>query len=1200
MNPAVFRSTFRTLPLQVACLGDITTMQIGPFILEDLLGKGGMGEVWRAVHVEHQMQVGLKIILREGATQQAYLDAFRNEIQAMATLNHSAIIPILDYGYIDARAVTESRGWLIQDTPYLVMELAQQGSLERWLNKLDWPDVRSTLLIVLDALAHAHAHGVIHRDLKPQNLLLGFETTGALKLTDFGLSHALDDQERDGRVERAWGTPAYMSPEQIRGLWREYGPWTDLYALGCMTYELITGRLPFWGDSPSECWQGHLHQPVPPWVPRMDVPQGLESWVLNLLHKDPQARFQTAAEAAFALSQICEQTMIPDTSGAQEHMRLQFPAPFHHVTNPGAWAQPVTRPDSKIITQGRSAVTAQASALNSLDWSSFTLPEMKLHSVMSQHGIEAMERVRVPFPTTWRKNEVATTQYRLHGTGLHLHKLKTMPMVDRDEAREQLWKSLKTSYIMNEPQVVLLSGPAGVGKSRVANWVATRAHEQGAAHVMRATHGETAGSFDGIAHMFSQYLNCTGLDYKNTQLRIASFLKRHDACEPEHFLDLAHVLLEHDSDYLATPAAINRAPFTALQRHNVLLRNLSFICTDKPVIVLLDDVHWSAESLLFVRHALRHTVEIDLPVLFVLTYRQESLPERELERHLIEDTMLWEDVQHINLDGLGQHDFSTLMQHMVPLTPKLTRQVELRAHGVPLFAIQLIASWIDQDRLEPHPEGYTLRAGHDDLPDDIHELMQRRLNPLEAELRKALHAACALGVKVRQDEWAGVLMYMGQAPPEGMLKALVRAQVMQQSNDNTWVFSHNMLRESLIRDAKERGRWEDVNRACAQMLLKLYPKLGPHQERRAYHSLEASLHMQALEALRLAAMRRRSRSELLRTHRLLDRHDALTAKESLEAHHPERIQAMLLRAGTFDMQGRHREAVRWAKQAHDQALMYGPPALMTSSTLHLAWGMLHDGQTQHAQGWFEQAITMTDDEMTTRACHIGLARVYQRQGSLRKAYETFHDMLRLAQRDQHHEHVATCLNGLGDIARQRGMLEDAARYSEQALAVSARIGHGFLRADCYADLAELHRYKKDWAKATLMASKALMIFDAMESNMSLRVRFQLAMIAQDQGALKGAHAVITEVLSALDNLNDKSMSSTVILAQCVYLAHSAQWDELAHAVEHVEHLLTINMRRHRNLVSLAQLTLDRADDAIPDELRLALERMVVERAPVFE
>lgn len=1159
-----------------------------------------MGEVWRAVHVEHQMQVALKIILREGATQQAYLDAFRNEIQAMATLNHSAIIPILDYGYIDARASTESRGWLIQETPYLVMELAQQGSLERWINKLDWPDVRSTLLIVLDALAHAHAHGVIHRDLKPQNLLLGFDTTGALKLTDFGLSHALDDQDRDGRVERAWGTPAYMSPEQIRGLWREYGPWTDLYALGCMTYELITGHLPFWGDSPSECWQGHLHHPVPPWVPRMNVPVGLESWVLNLLHKDPQARFQTAAEAAFALAQVCEQHMIPDASGAQEHMRLQFPAPFHHVTNPGAWAQPATRPDSMMSTHGGSAITAQASELNSLDWSSFTLSESKIKGITSSQSTEPMARVRPPFPTTWRKDELPLAQYRLHGTGLHLHKFKTLPMVNRDEAREQLWQALKTSYIMNEPQVVLLSGPSGVGKSRLANWVATRANEQGAAHVMRATHAETPGAFDGVAHMFSQHLNCTGLDYKNTQLRIASFLKRHDACEPEHFLDLAHVLLEHDSDYLASPAASNRDPSTALQRHHVLLRNLSFICADKPVIVLLDDVHWSAESLFFVRHALRHTERMDLPVLFVLTYRQESLPERDLERQLIEDTMVWQDVQHINLDGLAQHDFSALMQHMVPLTPKLTRQVELRAHGVPLFAIQLIASWIDQDRLEPHPEGYTLRAGHDDLPDDIHELMQRRLAPLETELRHALHAASALGVKVRQDEWAGALMYMGQVPPEGMLKALAHAQIMQQSNDNTWIFSHNMLRESLIRDAKERGRWEEVNHACMQMLLKLYPKLGPHQERRAYHCLEAGLNMQALEAFRLAAMRRRSRSELLRTHRLLDRHDALAAKESLAQHHPERIQSMLLRSGTFDMQGRHREAVRWAKQAHDQALMYGPAALMASSTLHLAWAMLHDGQTQHAKGWFDQAITMTEDEMTRRACHIGLARVYQRQGALRQAHETFHDMLRLAQRDQHHEHVATCLNGLGDIARQRGLLEDAARYSEQALAVSARIGHGFLRADCYADLAELHRYKKDWAKATLMASKALMIFDEMESNMSLRVRFQLALIAQEQGSLEGAHDVIAGVLAALDNLNDKSMRSTVMLAQCVYLAHSAQWQALATTVEQVEHLLSINMRRHRNLVALAQLTLDRADQGIPESLRAAFERMILERAPVFE
>src|SRR5262245_24170105 len=138
----------------------------------------------------------------------------------------------------------------VAGSPFLAMELANVGSLREHATPVDYPSVRHLLLQLLDALAHAHARGVLHRDVKPGNVLIFEDDLGrrAVKLADFGLAHALGRCPVDGELSATAGTPTYMAPEQHQGAWREFGPWTDLYALGCTAFRLVQGRPPFEGD----------------------------------------------------------------------------------------------------------------------------------------------------------------------------------------------------------------------------------------------------------------------------------------------------------------------------------------------------------------------------------------------------------------------------------------------------------------------------------------------------------------------------------------------------------------------------------------------------------------------------------------------------------------------------------------------------------------------------------------------------------------------------------------------------------------------------------------------------------------------------------------------------------------------------------------------------------------------------------------
>jgi serine/threonine protein kinase len=287
-------------------------------VLEEL-GRGGMGVVYRARQVNLKRLVALKL-LRDGALAGPLERArFRIEAEAAARMRHPNIVSIYEVGEHQGR-------------PYFAMELVEGGGLDQHLTGQPLPAPQAAELVQTLSLAiqHAHEQKVVHRDLKPANILIADrrlqiadlqETTppsgksaicnlqsAILKITDFGLAKRLDSESTAWTQEGAvLGTAGYMAPEQAAGRVSEIGPAADIYALGAILYELLTGQPPFQADSLNKAIDQVLHdEPTPPTRLQPDVPRDLETVCLKCLEKEPDRRYASAAELADDLSRFRE------------------------------------------------------------------------------------------------------------------------------------------------------------------------------------------------------------------------------------------------------------------------------------------------------------------------------------------------------------------------------------------------------------------------------------------------------------------------------------------------------------------------------------------------------------------------------------------------------------------------------------------------------------------------------------------------------------------------------------------------------------------------------------------------------------------------------------------------------------------------------------------------------------------------------
>jgi hypothetical protein len=259
---------------------------IDGYEIGELLGRGGMGLVFKARQKALKRDVALKIVVsgaHAGAEERA---RFRTEAEAVARLGHPGIVQIYEVG--------EQAG-----CPYLALEFVSGGSLAQQLDGTPMPPRRAAqlLLDLARAVQHAHEQGIVHRDLKPANVLL--TEAGVAKIADFGLAKLLDAERGQTRTGAVLGSPSYMAPEQAEGKVRAIGPATDVYSLGAILYELLTGRPPFLSPSFLETLeQVRTRDPAPPQVLQPKVPDDLATVCLKCLEKSPAERYASAAALA--------------------------------------------------------------------------------------------------------------------------------------------------------------------------------------------------------------------------------------------------------------------------------------------------------------------------------------------------------------------------------------------------------------------------------------------------------------------------------------------------------------------------------------------------------------------------------------------------------------------------------------------------------------------------------------------------------------------------------------------------------------------------------------------------------------------------------------------------------------------------------------------------------------------------------------
>jgi eukaryotic-like serine/threonine-protein kinase len=256
------------------------------YLLEERLGKGGMGQVWRAHDQRLDRTVGIKVMAPELTEQPEFLVRFLREAQSIARISHPNVVSVLDFG--------ES-----EDIPFLVMEYVPGRPLSELTGAPMDPDrARAIVAQAADASGAAHVQGVIHRDLKPANILLTDD--GRVKLVDFGIA-SLKNVDRITQTGTTIGSPHYISPEQATG--DKASPRSDVYALGAVLFELLTGERPFEGESVAAVAMAHVDEAARPpseLVPGLD-PQ-LDAIVLKALAKNPNERYADGRELSQALS----------------------------------------------------------------------------------------------------------------------------------------------------------------------------------------------------------------------------------------------------------------------------------------------------------------------------------------------------------------------------------------------------------------------------------------------------------------------------------------------------------------------------------------------------------------------------------------------------------------------------------------------------------------------------------------------------------------------------------------------------------------------------------------------------------------------------------------------------------------------------------------------------------------------------------
>jgi hypothetical protein len=853
-----------------------------------------MGEVWRCRDLELGGDVAVKAVRPELLCDPVAARLFHGEIVAVARLNHVSIVPVYDL-------VRETDG-----TTLLVMEYRPGTSLASFVRaRPAWPFVRDVLLQVLEGLACAHARGVLHLDIKPENVVVEldggtpFAPRRAVKTPPAGAARASPGSAATQRstslatsaaslpmratildfgvarihkpgvgVER-WlesnalvGTIEYMAPEQCGGGVERLGPWTDLYSVGVMAYELCAGRRPFADGDPVQAVISRLRTPAPRLVPRTsDVPAAFVELCADLLATEPQDRPLAAADVLDALRELSSaRAFAPagaEPAGEVEAEAATAAVARHELDTLVAESQPVlTEPAPS--ARRKASITADPSRV-----------------VLDERALDAAPAIPL------------AGAYGLFG-------LRDLPTLGRRAERRTMWAAVRAAVVEKRTHAVLLEGPAGVGKSRLASDVLERAVELGVCVAMQTSWSAQGSGDEGLRGLVENLLDTRGARGPAVRARLEFWLSRIPG-DHESFI--------RDVELLLRPPA-GAAPDAGLAMR-VAVEAITLATSLRPVLVWLDDVHWSrGEAAALARGLRAHPAR--LPVCLLATAREEELDPRTLEALLgalpdqapTSGDPPMSRVSRVRVDPLDLDATRRLVRGLLDVDDELCAALAVRAEGNPLFVTQLLRHLVGAEAFERVGGRYRL-AGDVELtsvPADLAALWERRIQQSGAD-PLALTALAIVRERVSREvagELGEVLARGAVDRPvdlEAALEAALSAGLLRLEG-GAYVWAHGLLRAYLAHGAAP-ALAPRLHAAAAEALAPLVGREDVQEERarhldlagRAREACEAMLDA-ALWAFRRAdAPSRRARLEALASWTARAGHVALEARARAELGH---------------------------------------------------------------------------------------------------------------------------------------------------------------------------------------------------------------------------------------------------------------------------------------------------------------------------
>jgi tetratricopeptide (TPR) repeat protein len=1027
-----------------------SSLPLGALKLQSLIGRGGVGEVWQAVDALGRLPVAVKVLTHARYREPEVLDALQAELCRAARVDHPGVVQLFGWGFVDAGLAQATQGKLPDGAPYVAMELVTAGSLQTYAARLGWDELRGLLLGVLDALAHLHAKGMLHRNIKPANVLWGAprDARPGPKLADLGLASPLDLARAPARA-RVAGAPAYLAPEQFNGRWRALGPETDLYSLGVVAWECVTGVLPFRGSSVYGIRQGHLKGALPALRPRLAVPTGMGDWLGRILEKERGARFASAAEAADAL------LALGPPVGDEELASLEL-----HSAEGEGWA----RAPAWWLNDAPSFVCLSPRPAAGELWVSDDV----LRS--AEEAVDAVTRAR---------GSVAP----LRSAAIEASNLRPVSLFGRDAERRALWTELEQALVDGRPRVVVLHGPAGVGLSRLGRWVGERAQELGAAGAVSGV----ADPAQGLVSLLGAWSQAHGAGLEDAEALLGAALAR-DGGEQDPTLAAAL------AGWITPGAPPRAAPRTAEGAPVALLGWLRHRLSAGPQVIWIDDAPRHADAAAFARAALRESGAL----LLVLTARDDELVGRSPGATALKSLTGKARVSRVRVGPLAPETGRALGRHLLLGVEESRCDPLIVGFVSPGVAMEATRAWVEDGALSAAEPGLAWTApppSH--APERLIELTLGRLRAVlePAEARAAFAVAAALGREVPEALWRAACGLLNVPPSAAMTTRLCRLGLWEDVPGG-WRFTSTTALDAASLVAERAGLKAQAHRAVAEALT----TSGGSPEGVAFYAERAGDDPTA--ALLGAAQARRRRGDPRGAVALLEaRAKALKARGQTPSP-DEQAEAHIERARCLRALGEQAQA----KRAGEQALLTAEASVdrRAGAMAELALTAASLGEGAVAARLAAQAMDTLRPLGASEALGDAIRAAASLAADPQRAEILLNEAVEVYDEAACPLSAGDALARLGQLALARGAVDESGARLRRALSRARAVGDMLAEARAQFGLASLAQRAGALPEAERRARRALSRLDLLAEPGAASVRLTLATLKLRRGAIAEA------------------------------------------------------------------------------------------------